>query len=656
MYKCKKCNKTFLSESSEGIEKMLGMLYCKDCNEQSIEEVSLDKEVITENTSLDKEVKSSSVSGSQAVLNSTSDNSITNNSNNTTNIYNGPVEETIQTEYGVFNKKDLRLCSSCKKLVPQEYYDNSANLCRNCMEREIVKSGDGLYEVGLYKDAIAKYLKAEKNDILPAEIGCKIGRCYIELEDWKNAIKYFALSKKDCISSLYYLGYCYENATNGIKDNCKAESYYRQAAEKGDINAKEKVNLIEEEAAKKREAQRKLEEERKANEIAAQKEKERLAKLAKENEEQIRKAEKDKISARNTVSQNAGKEIEEYKCNATLNQPPLILDKKNDQWGYVDSKGVVVIPHKYDEALPFNNETALVKSFLGWGCINIKGDEIIPTRYNSLYVFKNRLVVLAEKEGCIGYEQRKYSQLLNMRNGERITEGIYFHVKPVNGIVVAYKYECGYGTFNENGTEEIPFVYSKLEYINGVFIAQMNGKYGLLDTKGNTLKPFVFKSMYKPERCKDIIAYKNNICGFIDSDSYEEKHFLYEEIDPSYGMNIFKVKKDGKYGLIKGNGKEIIPFVYENLSYTFHKFKFFDFLIAKKDGAYGIINFAGEELTSFSYNDISIFYDDNDNTFTGKKYKFILYDIVLHDDGRFSESANIMLSLIQILLDLFRFN
>lgn len=52
--------------------------------------------------------------------------------------------------------------------------------------------------------------------------------------------------------------------------------------------------------------------------------------------------------------------------------------KSNDKWGFIDTKGKMVIPCVYDAAWPFSKGFALVKSNEKWGVINQSGEFVIP--------------------------------------------------------------------------------------------------------------------------------------------------------------------------------------------------------------------------------------------------------------------------------------
>lgn len=61
---------------------------------------------------------------------------------------------------------------------------------------------------------------------------------------------------------------------------------------------------------------------------------------------------------------------------------------QNGGWGFIDDKGVVVIPHRYDEIQGdrFYGEVAIVKKGAEWGVIDRDGKEILPITHRQVQV------------------------------------------------------------------------------------------------------------------------------------------------------------------------------------------------------------------------------------------------------------------------------
>jgi hypothetical protein len=78
----------------------------------------------------------------------------------------------------------------------------------------------------------------------------------------------------------------------------------------------------------------------------------------------------------------------------------------SDRWGFVDTKGKVVIPLIYDSVLGFSEGLAAVQLHNKWGFVDTKGDMVLAAIYDSAYSFSDgrALVELAGKGGFIDHK------------------------------------------------------------------------------------------------------------------------------------------------------------------------------------------------------------------------------------------------------------
>ncbi len=72
-------------------------------------------------------------------------------------------------------------------------------------------------------------------------------------------------------------------------------------------------------------------------------------------------------------------------------------------FGFVDTRGEVVIEHKYISVEPFREGRAVVQSPNGWGLIDLWGEEVIPTIYESIEYNPNCGVSAVRDNGKWGY-------------------------------------------------------------------------------------------------------------------------------------------------------------------------------------------------------------------------------------------------------------
>lgn len=186
----------------------------------------------------------------------------------------------------------------------------------------------------------------------------------------------------------------------------------------------------------------------------------------------------------------------------------------------------------------------------------------------------------------------------------------------IGAIFVIYK-------INEN---KVNYEISKIQDYK-YFKYNENEKMGVIDKNGNIVINAQYDDIIIPDLEKDIfICYnrnvdKNNILNSKIDDIFtqkvlnsknEELFTQYDNIQPiklkyvasilCYEKSVLIYEKDGLYGLIDFNGKEITKNIYnqiENLESTEGKFR------VQKDGKYGVINLNGMQLVDCNYDYIS---------------------------------------------------
>ena len=171
------------------------------------------------------------------------------------------------------------------------------------------------------------------------------------------------------------------------------------------------------------------------------------------------------------------------------------------------------------------------------------------------------------------------------------------------------------------------------------FSAFQNNKWGVIDSTGTVVIDPSYEEMITiPNSKKDVF-----LCIFdinYDTGEYstkalnsknEEIFTQYDQIEAiqvvdnnnqvSYISNVLKVQKDGKYGLINLDGKELQPCQYDEVS-SLQGIQ--DIIKVQKDGKYGLVNAEGKEIISTQYADIQGLDKDNTSNF-----------IVMNDAGKY---------------------
>lgn len=164
-------------------------------------------------------------------------------------------------------------------------------------------------------------------------------------------------------------------------------------------------------------------------------------------------------------------------------------------------------------------------------------------------------------------------------------------------------------------------------------VAFKDNKWGIIDSDGNTVIDPSYEEMITiPNSKKDIflciynVNYETGEYKTKALNSKNEEIFTqYEQIEAIsnkdkddniwYEENVLKVKKDGKYGTINLEGKELTPSQYEEIA-SIEGIK--NALKVKKDGKMGVIDSEGKTVLPTQYQEITNLGKDNKEGFIVK--------------------------------------
>ena len=171
------------------------------------------------------------------------------------------------------------------------------------------------------------------------------------------------------------------------------------------------------------------------------------------------------------------------------------------------------------------------------------------------------------------------------------------------------------------------------------FTVFKDNKWGVIDSNGETIiSPSYEEMIIIPDSKKDVFIctynvnyetgeYKTKALNYKNNEIFKD----YEQVEAIqnsdsnnnlwYESNVLRVKKDGKYGLINLDGKQLLNAEYEEIT-AVSGIK--NSLKIKKDGKYGIVNDEGTIIVENKYADITNLGKDDKSGF-----------IVKNDEGKF---------------------
>ena len=197
-------------------------------------------------------------------------------------------------------------------------------------------------------------------------------------------------------------------------------------------------------------------------------------------------------------------------------------------------------------------------------------------------------------------------------------------------------------------------------FVSAYYAIYQDEKWGVIDTKGTVvINPTYNEMIVIPDKSKDIficvenVDYTNNtyMSKAIDSKgkklftNYEKVEVIYNSDESNnlwYEENILKVQKDGKYGLINLEGKEILACNYDEIN-SLKGTK--GVVTTLKDSKLGLADSVGNIIIENNYSEIKSLTNKYENGFIVKdengKYGVIKYNKTIALENKYDDIKNI---------------
>lgn len=299
--------------------------------------------------------------------------------------------------------------------------------------------------------------------------------------------------------------------------------------------------------------------------------------------------------------------------------------KKEGKYGIVDHEGKIVIEPQYADIdiLGKDNKSGfIIKNDIGkYGIVDYSNKEILETKYNSIQkVFGNDLYVATDEE----------KQKLIKNDGTEVLKEGFSEIKEIlssqeNAVIFVNNNK--YGIMDLSGKVLINAEYDFLtEAKTGFFIAKTGDKYGIIDINKQTKIAFDYNSIVYNKKADFYILEDSNfnsnvlnsnletkLTGLIlelnedkgyikirqedDTKYYNFKFEEKQEKDLYPNRTLFLDKKDGKYGYLDKNGKNVVDYKYDDATEQ----NDFGFVGVKADGKWGSLDTKGNVVQDPTY-------------------------------------------------------
>ena len=291
----------------------------------------------------------------------------------------------------------------------------------------------------------------------------------------------------------------------------------------------------------------------------------------------------------------------------------LLAVEIDERWGYVNSKGDVVIQPIYDEASAFDDKIAIVSIGDKMQLIDTKGKSLLPKSYDTLYKdveSKRFFYEIDEKWGLLDSK------------GKVLTDALFDRINPFSDGLSLVLVGEKYGYMDENGKIIVSLIYDDAySFSEGYAAVMQEDRWGFIDTKGSVYISLTFLDVYPFDEFGNarVQSAQNNTWGLINSES---KLLVLKELDSISGegpIYIGKLKSD--YMLYKADGTRFNTKVYKDAGNI--------------DGYFANLEFEGNDMNFWFNEDGSVFksakYSESDYWYFNIDSKMIPY-FTIYDD------------------------
>ncbi len=264
----------------------------------------------------------------------------------------------------------------------------------------------------------------------------------------------------------------------------------------------------------------------------------------------------------------------------------------NGKWGVINSYGEIVIKATYDEmiVIPDESQDTFICTYdvdysngnYKTKVINSKGKEIIKD-YDKVEVVANY-----DENKNIKYEKNLF----------KVEKDGKFGLVNYSGKKLL---ECEYASINP------------IFEIENSLIIEKDGKFGVCDNSGNVIiNPDYTKIQKIGNDYKNgyIVVNSENKYGIIGFDKEVILENRYDEIKGVCGQEIYVIKENGKYALIKKSGEKVLDKTYDDVLEIGK-----EYIVVSNNGKYGVIDFSGETKIKFDYESLE---STSDNYYISK--------------------------------------
>lgn len=250
-----------------------------------------------------------------------------------------------------------------------------------------------------------------------------------------------------------------------------------------------------------------------------------------------------------------GKSALNYDLNMDFHEGRAAMQKRyKPKWGFIDKKGVLVIPAIYDKVYSFNEGLAFVKKKDKYFYIdsigNIKIKNVLPSIKTSANFSEGVAWIWDKKKGYVAIDKSGH-HLFNIDEFYRYKVDVFHDglSRIEKRAYKDFKDIYTYGFIDKIGSQVIDFKYDDAKNFSEKIAAVKSGnKWGMIDAKGKLIIPLVYDDIKSSS--EGLVAVKNKgKWGFVNHDGKEVIPCKYDEVE-SFSEDFAVVRIKNNYGYI----------------------------------------------------------------------------------------------------------
>ena len=293
------------------------------------------------------------------------------------------------------------------------------------------------------------------------------------------------------------------------------------------------------------------------------------------------------------------------------NSKGLFRVSKSGKFGFLDRNFKEIIPPEYDYAESFQSDsTALVFKHGVFYRINTKNKKLLNGYLNPNW--KTGHLGFVTDKNFVSVKTGEFFGIFDESSNTMIAPFIYD--KLIAPIQITSFFDINKAAFKEKNIElsdKPDMIDELLFHQNKIIVKNTQNQYGIIDSTFQILIDFKYDNLESIPCELEYLLYTHNgkkgVMDYAGKDLFNE---VYEDVryDIHYEQerDIFKVKKNGKWGVINFDNKILVPFEYDSIKFLGHwnrlKVKLW---VVEKNAVFGVVDENNTIFVPFEYKGIS---------------------------------------------------